>query len=129
MCIRDSSNIVPSDFQRLLRPDPAVAEPAYVFWRMWLNYELGASLPFQKATTSIRNLNVPAYLANVRIAVPDRTEQMRFVQLAESFADAAETQAAVVTRLTNLRADLLTALLSGEHEIPESYDELMEVAS
>jgi len=123
------SNIVPSDFQRLLRPAPATADPAYVFWKMWLNYELGAPLPFQKATTSIRNLNIPAYLANVRIALPDRTEQMRFVQLAESFADAAEKQAGLANRLTELRADLLTALLSGEHEIPESYDELMEVAS
>ncbi|WP_299449061.1 hypothetical protein [uncultured Serinicoccus sp.] len=30
------------------------------------------------------------------------------------------------TRLRNVRSNLLTALLSGEHEIPESYDELME---
>ncbi|MCB0911561.1 MAG: hypothetical protein KDB60_08100 [Propionibacteriaceae bacterium] len=32
-------------------------------------------------------------------------------------------------RLRGLRSQLLTALLSGEHEIPESYDDLMEVAS
>lgn len=29
--------------------------------------------------------------------------------------------------LRELRSNLLTALLSGEHEIPESYDELLEV--
>lgn len=33
---------------------------------------------------------------------------------------------AVVDRLRALRSNLLTALLSGEHEIPESYDEVME---
>lgn len=32
-----------------------------------------------------------------------------------------------VERLRELRSNLLTALLSGEHEIPESYDELLEV--
>ncbi len=34
-----------------------------------------------------------------------------------------------IAELHGLRSALLTALLSGEHEIPESYDELMEVAS
>lgn len=34
-----------------------------------------------------------------------------------------------VARLRTLRSNLLTALLSGEHEIPESYDELIGVAS
>ncbi|MEU3845508.1 restriction endonuclease subunit S [Micrococcus terreus] len=35
----------------------------------------------------------------------------------------------VLSRLRNLRANLLTALLSGEHEIPQSYDELVEDAA
>lgn len=34
-----------------------------------------------------------------------------------------------INRLRTLRANLMTALLSGEHEIPESYDELMGAAS
>lgn len=40
--------------------------------------------------------------------------------------EACRAQAAVAAALGELRANLLTALLSGEHEIPESYDELME---
>lgn len=42
---------------------------------------------------------------------------------ADDLARAAEREA---EQLRTLRANLLTALLSGEHEIPESYDELME---
>ena len=34
-----------------------------------------------------------------------------------------------IRRLRELRTNLLTALLSGEHGIPESYDELTGVAS
>jgi type I restriction enzyme S subunit len=36
---------------------------------------------------------------------------------------------ATMAQLLELRSAVLSALLSGEHEIPESYDELMEVAS
>lgn len=129
MRTEQASNVVPSDFQRLLRPDPSKAHPGFVFWSMWANYESGAVVPFQKATTSIRNLNIPQYLAQVRIALPASAEQVRFAALAESFAAVISGYEQQGVRLRELRSNLLSALLSGEHAIPESYDELMGVAS
>lgn len=53
-------------------------------------------------------------------------EQSEFVA-ALSAADAVVSDARTsVSKLRGLRSDLLTVLLSGEHEIPESYDSLME---
>lgn len=125
MTTRSSTPVVPSDFQRLLRPDPEVAEPAYVFWQMWANYQAGRTVPFQKATTNIRNLNIPDYLRQTAIALPDRGEQRRVVALADSAAVTIDYHSSALDSLAGLRSNLLGALLSGEHEIPESYGDLL----
>ncbi|WP_353080825.1 restriction endonuclease subunit S [Tessaracoccus lapidicaptus] len=122
-------NVVPSDFQRLLRPDPSKAHAGFVFWSMWANYESGAVIPFQKATTSIRNLNIPQYLSQSRIALPAVEEQVRFAALAESFEAVVNRHEQQAKQLRELRSNVLTALMCGVHVIPDSYDELMGVAS
>lgn len=122
----DASNVVPSDFQRLLRPDPAIVDPGYLFWQLWAAYEAGRTIPFQKATTNIRNLNIPAYLAGTSIALPTMDAQREHAALADSFASTLERIAGVLAELRTLRSNLLTALLSGEHEVPASYDPLIE---
>lgn len=124
-----ASNVVPSDFQRLLRPNPSRAHPDFVFWSMWANYESGVVVPFQKATTSIRNLNIPQYLSQVRIALPAHAEQVKFAALAESYMALVRGHEHQASQLLEVRSSLLDVLLSGEHEIPESYDELVGVAS
>lgn len=122
----DTPHVVPSDFMRLLRVDCDVADPSYVFWVLWSMYQAGASLPFQKHTTSIRNLNIPDYLRSYSIVTPDRSDQTSFVELAESMLNVTRAATASVDRLRELRSNLLTVLLSGERELPESYDELTE---
>jgi len=118
-------NVVPSDFQRLLRPDPAKADPGFVFWHMWANYEAGHSVPFQRATTNIRNLDIPSYLAQTVMPLPDLAAQQQHGAMADSFATVAMGYRAAAGRLRTLRSNLLTALLSGEHRIPEAYDQLV----
>lgn len=124
----DIQGIVPSDFQRLLRPDRTRVDPDYLFWQMWANYEGGRTLPFQKATTSIRNLNIPDYLEQTELALPSMAEQREHAALAAAFERATESSRAAIDRLTSLRSNVLTALLSGVHEIPESYDALIDRA-
>ena len=64
------------------------------------------------------------------IPVPDELdEQVRLRELLDSVRSAQLAQDVLTARLRDTRSHLLHALLSGEHEIPESYDELMEVAS
>lgn len=122
-------NVVPSDFMRLLRPAVSVVAPDFAFWVMWSLYYSGASLPFQKFTTGIRNLNIPDYLSNVEVKIPESIdEQVRIAALAESFKGSVESAITHADSLRKLRSELLTALLSGAHTIPDSYDEVMTVA-
>ena len=48
--------------------------------------------------------------------------------LYEPLRHAARSLERQMTSLEALRSSVVTALLSGEHEIPESYNELMEEA-
>ena len=96
---------------------------------MWALYQADASLPYQKFTTGIRNLNIPDYLASVFVKIPTTPEeQLRIVHLAESFAAVTANAASHAASLRRLRSELLTSLLSGTHTIPESYDDVMPVA-
>ena len=125
----EATGVVPSDFMRLLRVDASIADPKFVFWTLWSLYSTGASEPFQKFTTGIRNLNIPDYLRTTSISIPDDSaEQARFVELAEASSGASESGEEEIDRLRTLRSELLTALLSGAHEIPASYDEMMSVS-
>lgn len=122
----EDKRIVPSDFMRLLRVDASIVEPSFVFWFLWALYRTGASEPFQKFTTGIRNLNIPDYLHSTTIHIPeDPAERARIVDLAESMAATVSMAKEKTLRLQALRSETLTALVSGAHTIPESYDELM----
>ena len=57
------------------------------------------------------------------------SEQRNLLAPIEAAAEALRASETHMRSLQALRATALTALLSGEHEIPESYDNLLEVAS
>ncbi|MFQ6485384.1 restriction endonuclease subunit S [Brachybacterium epidermidis] len=59
----------------------------------------------------------------------DRSDQEAVADLFSSLAASHEAAQGTLRSLHALRANLLTVLLSGEHEIPESYDELVGAAS
>ncbi|WP_062213894.1 restriction endonuclease subunit S [Demequina oxidasica] len=69
---------IPTDFQRLLRPDTDLVEPTYLFWRLRLDWLEGLTRNYSRRTTNITNLAVPDYLAR-QIIVPPREEQMRML--------------------------------------------------
>ncbi|MEH0110757.1 hypothetical protein V6N00_13685 [Tersicoccus sp. MR15.9] len=125
----DAASVVPSDFMRLLRPNSEIVDPSFAFWLMWSSYEAGRAAPYQKFTTGIRNLNIPNYLANETIRVPSREEQQRISALGDALLEDVRAASAVRQSLEDSRTELLSALLSGEHEIPAAYDELMGQAS
>lgn len=77
---------------------------------------------------SMRKINKAGF-ARLRVPLPDRAQQDAYTGPLRGIADLELRQSEAIAGLKELRARLLPALLSGEHEIPESYDELMEVAS
>lgn len=64
-------------------------------------------------------------VASLPIRLPSVEEQRRIDDLLSVSAAPVRLAAASAARLRSLRAQVLTSLLSGEHEIPESFDELM----
>jgi type I restriction enzyme S subunit len=63
-----------------------------------------------------------------RFPVPevDRARQQEWVDALDEITSAQEGVTATIDALSSLRAHLTAALLSGDHEIPASYDELLE---
>lgn len=79
-------------------------------------------------SNSMRKIN-KANFSSLRIPVPTLTEQDDYARPILHAVQAERSAQTLLAHLRSLRLNLLTVLLSGEHEIPESYDELMEVAS
>lgn len=67
-----------------------------------------------------------ASLDAVPLAVPPLAQQTAIVETLDAIERATRASKLQVDRLRDVRSNLLTALLSDEHAIPESYDELME---
>lgn len=79
-------------------------------------------------TTGIASIN-KSTLGRFPVPDIDLSEQQRWAELLQGVTDQEDEYRAQARRLQRLRSSLLAVLLSGEHEIPESYDELMGVAS
>ncbi|EAR24286.1 hypothetical protein A20C1_00325 [marine actinobacterium PHSC20C1] len=61
------------------------------------------------------------------IAVPPRDDQASIADYLDAFLLLCSDAGSYASALRCLRTNLLTALLSGEHEIPATYDDLLEV--
>lgn len=62
-----------------------------------------------------------------RVHVPPRESHVAFEEALTALLDAADTASATAEALRAVRSNLLTVLLSGEHEIPASCDHFLEV--
>jgi type I restriction enzyme S subunit len=62
------------------------------------------------------------------VFAPPIEEQKRIVEIVSSMDDVIQSTEQAVTDAKNLRSGLLSDLLSGDHEIPASYDSLMGAA-
>jgi type I restriction enzyme S subunit len=122
---RDLEPCIPTDFMRLLRCNPELVEPRYLYWRLRGDYLAGETRSFQRQTTGINNLSVPAYLAR-QIEVPDRTAQTSLVGCWDSMAAAIVAASTARDAHKQLRTALLNDLISGEHRIGREYDDLLE---
>ncbi len=67
-------------------------------------------------------------LADLLLRLPPVEEQKRIVEIVSSMSDVIQLTEQAVTDAKSLRLGLLSDLLSGEHEIPASYDSLLGAA-
>ncbi len=109
------------------RSKPGRTTPGFVdHWCAWA-YESGA---FRDVAGGSNIKHIGARRAELMpVAAIPFNEQPSLLAPIEAAAEALRASEMHMRSLGALRAAALTALLSGEHELPESYDELMEVAS
>jgi len=69
-----------------------------------------------------------SHVASVPLVLPPLPEQLRIVDLVGAVDGEIETSEKLAAEARTLRTALLTDLLSGTHEIPSSYDRLLEAA-
>lgn len=124
----DRANAVCANFVQLVRPDPARVVPRYLFLRMWNLHRTGRTLSFQTRTTGLRNLQTKEYLAQ-SVSLPESRQQLVLVDTIDGLIDLAGAAEGVYKAAIRSRAALIADLISGDHEIPDSYDQLLESAS
>jgi type I restriction enzyme S subunit len=115
-----------SNFLQLIRADTTKCEPRFLFWELWFRHKSGGAFEFQRGT-NIRNLDLSQYFAQP-LHLPQLKAQKRIVDLMSSVDAVIQSADTAIADAKSLRSGLLSDLLSGEHEIPESYDRLLGAA-
>jgi restriction endonuclease S subunit len=64
----------------------------------------------------------------MRILLPPVAEQKRIVEIISVFDNQVEALYSAISKTKNLHSALLSDLLSGNHEIPTTYDKLIGAA-
>ena len=67
-------------------------------------------------------------LKSIAIALPPLAEQKRIIEVVSSMDEVIQSTEQAVDDAKALRSGLLSDLLSGNHEIPASYDSLLGAA-
>lgn len=103
---------VPTDFQRLLRPNREFVEPRFLFWRLRHDWVAGVTRDFAKKTTNITNLSVKDYIAR-SIAVPSIEDQVRLLSCVTSFEKTLTSVAGERSEIGMLRKSLHGEIFGG----------------
>ncbi|MGW9050560.1 restriction endonuclease subunit S [[Kitasatospora] papulosa] len=103
---------IPTDFQRLLRPNREVVEPRFLFWRLRHDWVAGVTRNYAKKTTNITNLSVKDYIAR-SIAVPSIADQTHLLGRVSSFEDTLTSVAAERSEIDVLRRSLHDQVFGG----------------
>ena len=90
------------------------------FWATWSETRNHAA-GLMTGTTGRQRLSA-SDLGAMTVSLPPLVEQKRIVEIVSSMDDVIQSTEQAVADAKNLRSGVLSDLLSGEHEIPASYD-------
>ena len=98
----------------------------------YLYYYFISEIGIEKITSSVSGSTQKfislGKLRTLPVLMPPREIQEKLVSILNSFDRFMEVNETLLTRAWNLRSGLLSDLLSGEHEIPVSYDKVLDAA-
>lgn len=103
---------IPTDFQRLVRPNSEFVEPRYLFWKLRMDWLTGVTRDYSKRTTNITNLTVPDYLSRSFI-VPAREKQIQLLADVHTFEVASNKVRDELGNLANIRSAILADAFGG----------------
>jgi len=107
-----------ANFVQLVRPDAGVVVPRFLFYILWFWHQTGRTLEFQAATTGIRNLRTPDYLAQ-EMLFPEPEEQERVVAIVDAATNAMDCAARYTATLESLgRAQRREAMTGVSPDVP-----------
>lgn len=109
-------------FQSLI-PKPSVLSKFLMFW-IQLNRPEFESRSAGSTFKEISKSNVKS----IKLELPPLPEQKRIVEIVNTIDEVISQTELTISKAQNLRSGLLSDLLSGEHEIPVSYDKVMGAA-
>lgn len=109
----------------IVRPNPEKILPPFL--GLILNYKEN-DIEILAAGSSGQTELSRESLGNLILDVPPLAEQKRIVEIISVFDEHRESLELTLTKTQNLCYSLLSDLLSGNHEIPSSYDKLLGVA-
>ena len=117
-----------SQRQFFVRPNPT--QILGKFLAIFLRYGDGQlQLLSNVNRTGVPSLSQPVkFTRQMRIDIPSLEDQQKIVSIFEAFDSFAKEADQSVSSSKRLRSALLSDLLSGDHEIPASYDELLGAA-
>lgn len=116
---------VVSQSQMRLRVNLLHADPDYVRF-VFTAPSMVASLKAENRATANPHINL-GVLSRTSLPLPHLDEQLRLVSLWGEIEAVGRTSRETADDLRALRSNLLTALLSGEHEIPSTYDQFLDL--
>jgi type I restriction enzyme S subunit len=103
------------------RPAADVIEPRFLAYAICRSEARSYCLLNGKQTSNLATIN-RTQICGLPIRVPGLSEQRRVVGLLDAIRSDWESASSDVASLRKLREAVLAALLTGAHEIPESYD-------
>ena len=122
-CMVDAS-ILPARVNQhvaILRTDSNQLLPGFLL-QVLLGKKMNSYLLDISGSGTTRQAITKAQLEDLEVSIPPLVEQERIVEIVSSMDDVIRTTEQAVVDAKNLRSGLLSDLLSGEHEIPASYD-------
>ncbi|SDK36626.1 Restriction endonuclease S subunit [Cryobacterium psychrotolerans] len=121
----DDDYYMPDLVWRLV-PDAAEIDSAFLVEVLSSDYGREEIRARASGTSASMQKISKARISSIMIPVPRLEAQGAYVAPLRSTQESADAARSTVVALRNLRSNLLTVLLSGGHEIPASYDYLLE---
>jgi restriction endonuclease S subunit len=128
-CVVDST-ILPARVNQhvaIIRSDKAKILPKYLVLVLTSN-EVKGFLNDIAGTGSTRQALTKSHLEDLEIPVPSISKQTEIIENSDAFDTAISKSQIALDQAKILRSGLLNELLSGEHEIPATYDKVMGAA-